>query len=87
MWHVGVDLHRKTVVIAAVHDTGEVRSPVRWEKWQTEEIDRTFQGVRGISCGRRSDRDLSLAVQIDSPLGSRASRASPASPRDGAATQ
>jgi transposase len=29
MWHVGVDLHRKTVVIAAVDDSGEVRPPVR----------------------------------------------------------
>ena len=44
MWHIGVDLHRKTVVIAAVHDTGAVRPPVRWENWQTEEIYRTFQG-------------------------------------------
>ena len=28
MWHVGIDLHRKTVVIAAVNDTGEVIKPV-----------------------------------------------------------
>lgn len=43
MWHVGVDLHRKTVVIAAVHDSGEVRPPVRWENWQTDEIAQTFR--------------------------------------------
>lgn len=24
MWHIGIDLHRKTVVMAAVHDSGEV---------------------------------------------------------------
>ncbi len=28
MWHVGIDLHRETVVIAAVNDTGEVIKPV-----------------------------------------------------------
>lgn len=29
MWHVGIDLHRETVVIAAVNDAGEVIEPVR----------------------------------------------------------
>lgn len=43
MWHVGVDLHRKTVVIAAVHDSGEVRPPVRWDNSQTNEIQQTFR--------------------------------------------
>jgi transposase len=28
MWHVGIDLHRETVVIAAVNDAGEVTKPV-----------------------------------------------------------
>jgi transposase len=28
MWHVGIDLHRQTVVIAAVNDSGEVIEPV-----------------------------------------------------------
>jgi transposase len=28
MWHVGIDLHRVTVVIAAVNDAGEVIKPV-----------------------------------------------------------
>lgn len=42
MWHVGVDLHRKTMVVAAVHDSGEVRPPVRWENSQTKEIQQAF---------------------------------------------
>ena len=42
MWHVGVDLHRKTVVIAAVHDSGEVRPPVRLQNSETERIKDTF---------------------------------------------
>ena len=29
MWHIGIDLHRETVVFAAVNDVGEVRPPVR----------------------------------------------------------
>ncbi len=45
MWHVGVDLHRQTVVIAAVHDSGEVLPPVRWNNSQTEEILGTFHGL------------------------------------------
>ncbi len=43
MWHVGVDLHRKTVVIAAVHDSGEVRPPVRLQNSETERIVETFR--------------------------------------------
>lgn len=43
MWHVGVDLHRKSTVIAGVNDSGEVRPPVRWDNQQTEEIQNTFR--------------------------------------------
>ena len=43
MWHVGVDLHRKTVVIAAVHDSGEVRPPVRLQNSEVERIKETFR--------------------------------------------
>lgn len=28
MWHIGIDLHRETVVIAAINDAGEVTKPV-----------------------------------------------------------
>ncbi len=28
MWHVGIDLHRRTVVLAAVNDAGEAMSPI-----------------------------------------------------------
>jgi transposase len=38
MWHVGIDLHRHNLVFAAVHDSGEVRPPVRFENSQTEAI-------------------------------------------------
>jgi transposase len=29
MWHIGIDLHRATVVIAAVDDSGRAADPVR----------------------------------------------------------
>ena len=28
MWHVGIDLHRTTVVLAAVHDIGGAMNPI-----------------------------------------------------------
>jgi hypothetical protein len=28
MWHVGIDLHRATVVLAAVNDAGEATKPI-----------------------------------------------------------
>ena len=38
MWHVGIDLHRETVVIAAVNDSGEVIKPVTVRCEDTETI-------------------------------------------------
>jgi predicted NBD/HSP70 family sugar kinase len=38
MWHIGIDLHRKTLVVAAVHDSGEVRPPVSFECSDTDGI-------------------------------------------------
>jgi transposase len=38
MWHIGIDLHRRTVVMAAVNDSGQVVEPVTIECSQTTEI-------------------------------------------------
>jgi transposase len=38
MWHVGIDLHREFVMIAAVKDDGEVTNPVRISCQETETI-------------------------------------------------
>jgi transposase len=43
MWHIGVDLHRKTVVIAAVTDNGEVFDPVTIACSEERAIVRTFK--------------------------------------------
>lgn len=38
MWHVGIDLHRETIVVAAVNDIGEAIDPVRIHCEDTEAI-------------------------------------------------
>jgi predicted NBD/HSP70 family sugar kinase len=30
MWHIGIDLHRHTITVAAVNDSGEVRPAKRF---------------------------------------------------------
>ena len=43
MWHIGVDLHRRTVVIAAVTDKGKVFDPVTIPCKEEQTIVRTFK--------------------------------------------
>jgi hypothetical protein len=38
MWHVGIDLHRAFVVMAAVRDNGEVMEPVKIACRETDSI-------------------------------------------------
>jgi transposase len=45
MWHVGIDLHRNSLTLAAVHDSGELRPPVRLECLDTEGIVATVSAV------------------------------------------
>jgi transposase len=49
MWHVGIDLHRETVVIAAVNDAGEVVKPVTIRCEATEAI---VEVVKRLGCFR-----------------------------------
>jgi len=51
MWHIGVDLHRKTAVIAAVHDSGEVRPPVRLQKLLTAARTQKAEATRKFAAG------------------------------------
>ena len=69
MWHVGVDLHRKTVVIAAVHDSGEVRPPVRWENSQTEEIQGTFREFGEFRVVVEATNAYRWFYELSAPLG------------------
>jgi transposase len=51
MWHVGIDLHRETVVIAAVNDTGEASKPITVGCEDTETIEsvvKAFGSFRAV---------------------------------------
>ncbi len=46
MWHIGIDLHRHTVVIAAVNDSGQAFEPVTHACRETEAILETVQRLK-----------------------------------------
>ena len=46
MWHVGIDLHLQTLVIAAVNDAVEVCPPMRLACSDTEAISAAFEELR-----------------------------------------
>ena len=45
MWHVGIDLHREFVVMAAVRDNGEIMEPVRIACQESETILETIRSL------------------------------------------
>jgi transposase len=45
MWYIGVDLHRKSLTVAAVDDAGQVRPPVRFDCQNTEAIVALFTAL------------------------------------------
>ena len=45
MWHVGIDLHREFVVVAAVRDNGEIMEPVRIACQESETILETIRSL------------------------------------------
>jgi len=44
MWHIGIDLHRHTIMVAAVNDSGEVRPAKRFVCATSSEIRSYFEG-------------------------------------------
>ena len=48
MWYIGIDLHRATVVIAGVDDSGRAIEPARIACLDTDAI---LDGIRGIGFG------------------------------------
>jgi transposase len=46
MWHIGIDLHRKMLVMAAVKDDGEVVDPARIECQDTAAIVKTVERLK-----------------------------------------
>ena len=68
MWHVGIDLHRRMLVMAAVKDDGEVIAPRRIECLDTAAILQPFRAVIE-ACGTRPRRasDLTIPHRVASP--------------------
>ena len=69
MWHVGIDLHRKTVVFAAINDAGEVRPPVRLDCSQVSEIVGAFEKLRPFRAVIEATRAYRWLFKFLSPLG------------------
>ena len=69
MWHVGVDLHRKSVAIAAVHDSGEVRAPPPPQNSETTRIAETFRAFGTFRAVVEASGTYRRFQRIISPLG------------------
>ena len=69
MWHIGIDLHRETVVFAAVNDVGEVRPPVRLPCSEVAQIVSAFEQLRPFRAVIEATRAYRWLYQELSPLG------------------
>jgi hypothetical protein len=62
MWHLGIDLHRHTVVIAAINDGGEVRPAVKFNCSEPGEIIGYCQQFRPYRAVIEATSTLSVAA-------------------------
>jgi len=69
MWHIGIDLHRETVVFAAVNDVGEVRPPVRLPCSEVARIVSAIEQLRPFRAVIFATRAYRWLYQQLSPLG------------------
>jgi len=69
MWHIGVDLHRKTVVIAAVKDKGDVFDPVTISCREERAIVRTFKKLTPFRAVVEASATYRWLHELISPLG------------------
>jgi transposase len=69
MWHIEIDLHRKTIVIAAVHDSGEVRPPVCFECSNIEAIAAVCKELRPFRAVVEATGTYRWLYHLLSPLG------------------
>ena len=69
MWHVGIDLHRETLVFAAVNDAGEVRLPIRLACSAEDEIVAAFRELGPFRAVIEATRAYRWLYHLLSPLG------------------
>lgn len=69
MWHVGIDLHRETIVFAAINDVGEVRPTVRLACSDVNGIAAAFQQLRPFRAVIEATRSYRWLFKVLSPIG------------------
>lgn len=69
MWHVGIDLHRQTLVIAAVHDSGEMIPPQRLDCSETAAIVAAFEPLRPFRAVVEATGTYRWLWRLLSPMG------------------
>jgi transposase len=69
MWHVGIDLHRETIVFAAVNDVGEVRPPVRIACSEVADIAAAFKQLQPFRAVIEATRTYRWLFNLLAPMG------------------
>lgn len=69
MWHIGIDLHLRTLVVAAVNDAGETRGVVHLECADTEGIKRTFEELKPFRAVIEATGTYRWLHRLLSPMG------------------
>ena len=69
MWHVGIDLHRATVVVAAVNDVGEAMNPLTIPCSDTVAIFDAVKALGTFRAGLYSAGTLPTVARFDAMPG------------------
>ena len=70
MWHVGIDLGRTSLYVAAVNDSGEARGPVPLRCRDTDAILREFEALRPVRAVIEATGTYRWLYRLIHPLGS-----------------
>ena len=69
MWHVGIDLHRATIMVAAVNDLGEIRPAKRFCCNTSAEIRTYFEELRPFRAVIEATGTYRWLLHLLAPLG------------------
>lgn len=69
MWHIGIDLHRKTIVASAIHESGEILPLARFDCLDTAGIAEWFGKLRPFRAVIEATGTYRWLFNLLSPLG------------------
>ncbi len=69
MWHVGIDLHRRDLVVAAINDDGTVLEPVRLQSRDRDKILEHFTSLQPFRCVVEATETYYWLYELLKPLG------------------